>query len=188
MAIPTLIAIHGLLESGKDTVTNYLVSSVPGVFSPYAFADPIRRGVKAALDLSDKQLLDRALKELPISDVITFSPRDVIRAFGESTRGLQGDIWLQLAKSQVEKNAATGLVTIFSDLRIAVEVEYVRSVPGSLIIHVINPHQTLDKRHNHATEVGVDVHPEDLVIVNDKTLGLSSLHQHLDNVLRGWGL
>lgn len=173
---PAVIGIAGLARTGKDTVTNFILSQIGGY--RYSFADPMRDMLKAiGVDLSDPYWQDR--KEVPIP-ALGASPRRLMQTLGtEWGRELiNPNLWLILAKQRL---LSFGPGMIISDVRFENEASWIRDI-GGLVIHVIRPSAT--KIDEHVSEAGVVVNDLDLVILNDGTL--EQLYDKVKETLDGF--
>lgn len=159
---PGIIGITGLARTGKDTVTNFILTLAGGY--RYSFADPMRDMLKAlGVDLTDPYWQDR--KEVPIP-ALGASPRRLMQTLGTEwgRQLIHPDIWLTMAKQRL---LAFGPGMIISDVRFENEAAWVRSL-GGLVIHVMRPRA--EKIEEHASEAGVILNDLDFVLHNTGTL------------------
>jgi len=183
-----LIGVHGLLNSGKDTVANYIIHMMKPIsfqsqFKPYAFAKPIKEACKVLFGFSDLQLNDRVLKEA-VDEFWGFSPRKAMQLMGtEFGRDmLRKDIWIKRAEMEAANNLQVGFSTIITDVRFQNEADWVRSQPSSALIYIKAPGLVLDEKYNHGSEAGITEEASDLVIINDKSLGLDNLYFKINKI------
>jgi hypothetical protein len=73
-------------------------------------------------------------------------------------------------------NQEAGFCTIITDVRFENEAEWLRSLPGAKLIYLTVPNLVKDDRYNHESELGISRADTDVVICNDKTLGLDDLY------------
>lgn len=183
-----LIGIHGPLNSGKDTIANYILAmdktiSGPSRFKQYAFAKPIKEACKILFDYTDEQLEDRILKE-EIDERWGFSPRKTFQLLGtEFGRSLKDDIWIKRAELEVTKNYENGFGTIITDVRFQNEADWIRSQPNSILIYIEAPNIIRDEKYNHSSEMGITRHKNDFIIINDKSKGINILYNQIDKIL-----
>lgn len=114
-----LIALHGPIAAGKDTIADYLVEQFG--FLKFGFSDALYREVAEAFDVSIEFLLERGTKEVPTDmlalrrckdaafvavarkllpgtqpDTIPLSPRWVLQRWGtEYRRGANENYWVE---------------------------------------------------------------------------------------------
>jgi hypothetical protein len=168
----TLIGIHGLLGSGKDTVASMIVNLFcPVKYKQYAFAWPIKEACKIIFDFTDRDMADRILKER-IHPFWGISPRKAMQTLGtEFGRDMiRKDIWILRAESEIQKNAFKLIGTVISDVRFENEADIIRNRNG-VIIHVIRNTETdLEKEvTSHGSEQGILVHENDIILNNNGT-------------------
>lgn len=176
-----LIGIHGPLNGGKDTAANYIQALVPNTYRRYAFAKPIKEACMIMFGFTPQQMEDRVLKE-QVDPFWGFSPRRASQLLGtEYGRDmLRKDVWIKRAEQECNRNSEAGFGTIITDVRFENEAEWVRSVPGSILIHLAVPNLERDERYLHSSEQGVGFDPErDVKIINDKSLGIEMFHLKL---------
>lgn len=177
-----IIAVHGPLNSGKDTVANYIKDKFPGRFERYAFAGPLKEAAKVMFMFTDEQLEDQILKK-EIDAFWGFSPRTAMQLLGtEYARGmLRDDVWIKRAELAMEREGLNkGL--IISDCRFENEAEWVRAQPNSILIHLKTLNLEQDYQHSHASEAGLKFEEGDLEIQNDKSKGLDVLYKQIDDL------
>jgi hypothetical protein len=191
-----LIGIHGPLNGGKDTVANYIVHmfkaiSLPPRYRTYAFARPLKEACKIMFGFTQEQMEDRILKET-VDPFWGFTPRRAMQLLGtEYGRDmLRKDCWIRRAEFEIEKNFAdvsesnpNGVKTIITDVRFQNEADWLRAYPDALLVYLEVPGLVKDEKYNHASEAGISREPTDIVIINDKSLGLRSLYDQIDEKL-----
>ncbi len=182
-----VIGIHGPLNGGKDTIANYLQYVFEHRFERYAFALPLKEACRAMFGFTKEQLEDRVLKET-IDPFWNFAPRRAMQLLGtEYGRNmLRDDLWIKRAELEVEKNLKNGHGTIITDVRFENEAGWVRSRSDAILIYIEVPGLVRDERYNHASEAGISRAPTDIIVINDKSLGIQHLHSKL-NELFGYG-
>ena len=160
-----LIGITGKAGSGKDTAANYLKQYYG--FKGVAFADPIRRGMKAIIGLDDYHFAHPTKEE--VLPEIGKSPRQMMQTLGtEWGRQLVNqDLWLILAGIQVMEWNSMGHDVVITDVRFENEAAWVRE-QGGVVWHILRGESVAAA---HVSEAGVYLHPhEDEVINNNGTL------------------
>lgn len=169
-----LIGLAGLAGSGKDTAANYLAEQIGA--DRYAFANPIRDGLKAMFNLTDEDF-ERDNKEKDIPS-INASPRVLMQKLGtEFGRSISENLWIDVAQKKLNE-ATNGLV--ISDVRFENEAEFIRKNGGQVWhIHRETP---LDPVAEHPSELGIKPRNGDLLISNNKSI--ESLHALIDNIIK----
>lgn len=175
-----LIGVTGLMGSGKDTISNMILKMKPDVFRLRAFAAPLKQALIAMFGWTAEQIEDRKFKEEEDPDW-GFSPRKAMQLLGTEygRQLLRDDIWVHAAKNFHKRSLMENRGTIMTDVRFNNEVDWIRSEPNSVIIHVIDPEHDYTIEPKHVSERGVSRHESDVVIVNDKRLGFDALKQSL---------
>lgn len=167
--LPQVIGIAGRARSGKDSVASVLTRRYG--YTRYAFADPLKAGLRAMFGLSCKHL-EGSEKEEPLRG-IERSPRYLMQTLGtEWGRELvHPDLWLILATQHIQKPGSGNWV--ISDVRFENEAAWVRE--HGLLLHVERSVHSRVARHK--SEAGVERRQRDGVVWNIGTL------QELDAVV-----
>lgn len=180
-----LIGLAGYAGAGKDTVADYLVQQYN--FEQYAFAQPIKEGLKAMFGLTDQHFNDRSLKEYPV-EPYGVSPRQMAQWLGtEFGRHLIGqNVWIQAAQGRWDAmhfeiaetfdRLPAGLVV--SDVRFEDEARWVRENGGEIWL-IYRPNKSAVAEH--ISENGFDLEPNDRIIPNMKTI--DDLHKTVDFIM-----
>ena len=173
MRLPPLIGLAGRARTGKDTTAQFLLAQYGGY--TYAFADPIRRMLKAGLGVDLNEPYWQARKEMEIP-AIGCSPRQLLQRLGtEWGRELiHPDLWVILAADHLQRHGRGMIVT---DVRMENEAAWVRRMGGTLI-HLRR--SAAAKVVEHRSENDLTVDPADFVLYNDA--GLEDL-QHAVSML-----
>ena len=179
-----LIGICGVMNAGKDTVANLIIARRPRELRRYAFASPLKAGVKAMFDWTDEDIENRQKKEA-IDPRWGFSPRTAMQKLGTEygRECLRSDIWVHAALNKHLKSLDAGKGTIITDVRFENEAAWVRLQPDSILIHVMNPEHDYTAPVKHVSENGVAFCNGDVQIQNDKRRGFAHLH---DCLLSHW--
>lgn len=180
-----IIGIHGPLNGGKDTVANIIQMMYPQKFGRYAFAKPLKDALKVMLGFSDIQLEDRKLKE-ETDPFWGFTPRKAMQLLGtEFGRDmLRKDIWIKRAELEIGLNSQHSRGTIITDVRFENEVEWIRSRDDAVLIYIVAPDVVRDERYTHASEAGVSRADTDIMLVNDKSLGIEVLIDQVSGIMK----
>ena len=180
-----LIGIHGPLNGGKDTIGNYIQAKHPDRFRRYSFASPIKRACQVLFGFTPNQMEDRLLKEAT-DPFWGFSPRTAMQRLGTEygRQMMREDVWIQRAAMEHQRNTEQRAGTIVTDVRFENEAIWIRSQPNAILIYIEVPNLERDAKYNHASEAGITKQDGDVLVVNDKALGLNNLFKQLDEVMR----
>lgn len=159
-----LIGLTGPARSGKDTVAGFLEGFG---FYRVAFADPIRAGLAAMLDVPRWQLFTGGMKERPISPhwPAHITPRTLMQTLGTEwgRDTIDPDFWLRIA---ADKWFACGKSMVISDVRFESEAAWVRS-QGGQVWHITRPNRPeIGGVEGHRSEAGVAVVDGDVLLEN----------------------
>ena len=171
-----VIGLAGPARAGKTTAAMHLVDAHG--FGECAFAEPIKRMVRAGFGLDDAALYgadkDRVIPWLGVT------PRRLFQTLGTEwgRRQIADDLWLRLAQRWLDELPRWLAGAVFSDVRTEAEAEWVRR-NGGHVIHLRRP--GAPEVEAHETEAGVAVADGDLVITNAGAV--AELHAKLDDVL-----
>jgi hypothetical protein len=155
-----LIALTGRARSGKDTAGQFFCSTYG--FTQYAFADPIRAGLRAALGLTDWHFNEG--KEIVIPEYGK-SPRQLMQLFGTDfgRKMVHPDVWFVPAEEIVRSTKNL----VITDCRFDNEAAWVREHCGYVIrITRDNAPQV----SAHVSEDGVSEELIDFKVKNNGTL------------------
>jgi hypothetical protein len=167
-----IIGLTGKARSGKDTAATMILEMLPAA-NKYAFADPLKEGLMAALGLTHEEVYGE-LKDT-MNPLYGKTNREMLQTFGTdwARNMVNTDVWLLAAQRKMPKG-----IVVISDIRYDNEADFVRE--NGLLIHVSrNNRDAIDGVEGHASEVGVAVKKGDVQIDNNDTL------QQLKYVLEG---
>ena len=155
-----LIALTGAARSGKDTAGQFFCSTYG--LTQYAFADPIRAGLRAALGLTDWHFNEG--KEIVIPEYGK-SPRQLMQLFGTDFGRMMvhPDIWKIRAANAVR----TVPDLVITDCRFDNEATWVRE-NGGYVVHITRNNAL--RVEAHVSESGVSEELIDFKIKNNGTL------------------
>ena len=185
MTFPKIIGIHGPLNGGKDTIANYIIAKYNHSFQRYAFAKPIKDACMILFGFTHQQMEDRVLKET-IDPFWGFSPRKATQLLGTEygRMMLRDDVWIRRTEMEVEENDKNHITTIITDVRFQNEADWVRSQENSMLIYINVPGLIRDEKYKHSSEAGIDLLDSDVVIINDKSLGINNLYNQVDLIFK----
>jgi hypothetical protein len=186
-----IIAIAGRKGSGKDTTADYLIANYG--FQRYAFADPLKEGLKHMFDFTDEQLWGTQEQKEAIDPRWGTSPRKLLQIIG--TELLQFDvhkymdegefnvgraIWVYRFKIWYDKQLLINpdLKVVFSDVRFQHEVDAINEIGGE-VWKIIRPN--IDSVSTHASEAELDNVVANKTIMNDGSL--EDLYKNIENNL-----
>ena len=166
-----IIGITGRARSGKDTIANHLVYQHN--FTKVAFADPIKEGLAAMLNVT-KPYLEEHKDE--VWDSLGAAPREALQTLGtEWGRDIiNRDIWIRLAQNKLY-NFATLLVypkIVIPDVRFNNEAAAIKSWGGTVWeVERFPEDETVSTEHS--SEQGIDQELIDGWITNCVDIGSS---------------
>lgn len=165
-----LIALTGRARSGKDTAGQFFCSTY--AFTQYAFADPIRAGLRAALGLTDWHFNEG--KEIVIP-AYGKSPRQLMQLFGTDfgRKMIHPDIWFVPAEEIVRSTKNL----VITDCRFDNEAAWVRENDG-YVVHITR--NNAPQVSAHVSEDGVSEKLIDFKIENNGAL--EDLYGSLDSM------
>lgn len=163
---PILIGLTGKARSGKDTAADVLEHLYD--FRRYAFAGPLKKGLRAMLGLSIDHT-DGYLKEHPIARFNDKSAREMLQTLGTEWGRTHVDenLWVNLGLYEWEKQSAEDRSLVITDVRFDNEAEAIRAA-GGIICHItrVTPDCPPINVPGHASEAGVTHLPGDIAIAN----------------------
>lgn len=177
-----IFGISGEKFSGKDTVADAIVARYARDGKKakiIRFAEPLKQSLCTLFGWDRSQLESHEFKETP-EPITGKTPRYIMQAMGtEFGRELLHDeLWIRLARAEVERCLATDVVPVLSDVRFENEAAMVRSM-GGILVHVINPANVV-RTDAHASENGVSSAVDDRWFINDKSMGMVPVYQFAD--------
>ena len=169
-----IIGITGRARSGKDTLAGAILS-LGERGERMSFAAPIREFVSAITCIPLADIVDGPLKEQPLPEFGGRSARQMMQTLGtEWGRELiHRDLWITVARKRLLSLSAlpeadAPSVVVFSDVRFENEATMIRELGGTVVhLHRVDATPV----HGHASEAGIDQHPEDLSVYNEGSIG-----------------
>lgn len=175
--IQPIIGITGKAGSGKDTLAAHLELNYG--YKRLAFADPIRRGLMAMLNIKAHDF-EHPRKEQSLY-AIGKSPRQLMQTLGTEwgRNQVHPDLWLILAQETIELSLLAGVRVVVTDVRFENEAQLVRDMGGA-VWHMTR--QSAGTPHEHASEAGVAFKAgKDVLVRNDGTV--CDMYAYADGVL-----
>lgn len=165
MSAPRLIGLTGPARSGKDTTAEILVREAG--FVRIAFADPLRDFVRRLLGYTPEDLETR--KEDPTE--FGPSPREMMQTLGTEwgRETISPELWLRVARREIEANLAAGRSVVLSDVRFPNEADLVQELGGELW-RILRRTGDRIRVRDHKSEGGVSIMLCDVVLANNGTI------------------
>lgn len=170
-----IIGLTGRKRHGKDTVGEILARKY--TFERVSFADPLKRGLKVMLDLSEREV-NGELKETPIGWLDGITPRYLMQTLGTEwgRKRVAKHLWTTLAGHRIHALDNSGTPVVVTDVRFEDEAGMIRHL-GGIVLHIERPEKLSRwerfKRFiglEHKSERGVNRHILDYIIQNDGTI------------------
>ncbi len=158
-----IIGLAGKARSGKDTAAAMILEMLPGA-AKYAFADPLKEGLMAALGLTYEEV-HGDLKDT-MNPLYGKTNREMLQTFGTDWGRdmVNADVWLLAAQRKIPDG-----IVVISDIRYDNEADFVRE--NGLLIHITRSNRdAVDGVADHSSEVGVAVKKGDVQVDNNGTL------------------
>lgn len=161
-----VLGLAGKARCGKDTVGAYLTETHG--FTRDAFADPIKKGLAAMLNISVEALEIRKEND-EVFEPLGRTYREMLQTLGtEWGRDLvHGNIWVKLLFDRVEKTPSDIVIT---DVRFNNEAQMIRDMGGK-VVSILRPKEgTAIPESGHVSEEGISKEFIDFSIVNDSSI------------------
>lgn len=178
-----IIGIAGKKQSGKDTCTNYIIEKIDHVYT-YSFSTPIYnmiRNLIGDLPLTANGDVDK----LAIIKPYNVTLRHMLQTLGTEwgRHNIHPNIWVMHAAywlENVDKQEHQPTHCVFTDVRFANEVEWVKLIGGT----IVQIQRDACEEDNHSSENGVHPNSIDCVIHNNGSLAYfySSIQEILDEL------
>lgn len=180
-----IIGIAGRARTGKSTAAAYLQAEY-GLY-PMAFAEPIKRGLRAMIE-SHEWVFEESRKEHSPFAGLPVSMRELMQRLGDWGREIHPDFWVRAAMARWTALCAafdTGMASpgvlcgaVFADVRYENEAFWIRS-QGGFMIHLRR--ESASAVRPHSSEGLLPVHDDDVVLSNGGTV--DALYAKLDIVM-----
>lgn len=172
----TLIGLHGLAGSGKDTCANYLCNKYG--FKKIAFADSLKQIVCIITGWPFKFVngdIDREIRETLIHPVYGLTCRQLLQFVGTDLfrNQLNKEIWVNIVKMHIQNHPDENIVV--TDCRFINEIKMVEELGGQ--IWIIN-RESYSNVNQHESEKKIKV--DNATIINNNG-SLNDLYQKIDN-------
>jgi hypothetical protein len=165
-----IIGLTGHKGSGKNLAADAICKSLPS-FKQDAFARPLKEACSVIFGLSDVEMNDPEIKEVPLTRYPFESPREIMQKLGtEAVRAHWKDAWVEALIRRV-RGLGDCVVT---DCRFPNEVQALQNLGGH-IIRIVRPaaEPTTDRdRDLHPSETVQDALTVDKTVINDGSADL----------------
>lgn len=168
-----VIMLSGWMQSGKDTVGNYLMSKG---WTRFAFADSLKD------ELSEKMNIPRDWMNTQEGKKRLWEGKSVrqhLIEYGQTARNKNPNIWVEKTCNHIE-NAGVDKVVI-TDWRMRNEFTYVANVFGKDNVYRCRVNRWQEPPLKDITETELDTFEFDVIIANEGTV--KDLHTCVDNDL-----
>lgn len=185
---PKIIAICGVMRSGKDTIANHLVENYG--YENIKIADTLKKVVSILFGFSHDQI-EGASKD-KVDEHWNITPRSAMQFFGTEIMQYQiqrlcpnvgRTFWMSSLCAKLSTQPQEKRFVI-SDLRFVHEYEYLIKTYGVENVYVMKVFRTnisLNTSCQHASEKDYESIPENVKIYNDDTI--ESLYKKIDDIL-----
>ena len=188
--LPKIIAVCGLMRSGKDTVSNYLVDQYG--YQNVKIADTLKKTLGVLFGFNHDQL--EGNKKDALDPYWEITPREAMQFFG--TEIMQYEIqkllpnigrkfWMSSLLGKLSTDPDQ--LYVISDMRFVHEYECLVNKfdrKNVFIIKISRPDVTCNPC-KHSSESEYEFIKEDVMIINDDTI--TSLHKKIDNLINQIG-
>lgn len=165
-----LLGLSGRMGSGKSTLAAYIKQLRPGAICCRSFAQPIKAiGLIIGGGCREADIDKRAVVPTLVDRGITW--RRLYQLIGtEFGRNmLSSDIWVQIAKKDLDNSCRNFELVIFDDVRFENELQFIKS-RGGKVYRIIRDDLPLFPESSHESEQLPDISLYDGVIYNNSTL------------------
>lgn len=184
---PTIIAVCGLKQSGKDTVAKYICKNYSYVHKK--IAEPLKTMCQYLFDMTNDQLEDHKLKET-VDDRWGVTPRQIMQFMGtevmqfklsELLPHLDRTFWIQKFINSMRDVKEHNIV--ISDLRFVHEHEQLKHAYGkSVFVIMVERPLSNDIKDMHSSEQELKQLKPDFTITNDSSL--EELYKKVDVIIK----
>jgi dephospho-CoA kinase len=173
-----IIGLTGAAFAGKDTAGFYL--SKAHNFAVFAFADPIRDGLKAMLDLADRDF--RPEHKEKIIAWVGKSPRQLMQLLGsEWGRDLiDPSIWTKHMAQRIALATQAGDDVVITDVRFKTESDLINRMGGE-VWRILRPGAETTEHSGHRSErEGAEI-AADRLLMNSGTV--EQMYEQIDEAI-----
>lgn len=173
-----IIGLTGNTFSGKDTAGLYMAKAHN--FALFAFADPIRDGLAAMLDIGVNDFSPE--RKEAVIPWIGKSPRQLMQTLGtEWGRNLVSQtLWTTHMRRRIDQAIRAGDDVVITDVRFNTEAVMIKSLGGE-IWRIYRPDAETTRHNQHASETEACELPADRALMNDGTM--EQLYEQIDGAL-----
>ncbi len=186
---PQIVAICGLMRSGKDTVADYLIAKYG--YSKIKIAGQLKEAVKAMFGFTDNQL-ENSEKDL-IDTRWNITPRQAMQFLGTDVMQFQAEKLLPnigrtfwISSMVMTMKSFPDKKYVVSDLRFIHELDYLKNAyPGNVFVIRVDRPQN-ESLSNHSSEVDFKNMIVDACLKNDGDL--DHLYSQINQIAQFDGL
>ena len=169
-----IIGLAGKAGSGKDTVGKYLVDNYN--FKRFAFADPLKKGIKELFGFTDDQLLNKKEEK---DEYWNIEPRKILQFFGTEIcqyelqkiiPDLDRKFFVKRLEKDIKETLDKGINVVITDVRFKHEIEMIKKYNNKLIY--LNRDEidiSLGSNSGHISENEISSNDFDFIINNNTT-------------------
>ena len=188
MSQPKIIAICGLMRSGKDTIANYLSEKYG--YQNVKIAETLKKMMGLLFGISSDQL------EGDSKDVTDphwgITPRSALQFFGTEVMQIEvqrllPDIgrtfWISSFVKNLHKTSPQSPLYVISDMRFVHEYEYLikHFHKDNVLVLKVKRNPASSTPQSHVSEMEFELIKEDVLIYNDDSI--KSLQNKIDNLM-----
>ncbi len=160
-----LLGFAGRAGVGKSTTADWFVHAQD--FVRLSYATPLKEACSALTGLPMKYFTDIELKEQIIPG-LNVTPRIIMQKMGTDfiREMIDPDFWIWRMRQSVSENSHRNIV--IDDIRFSNEAQFVR-VNGGIVIHLNRSYDSVTDQMNHASEIPLIPHDDDMFIESLET-------------------
>jgi len=170
-----IIGLTGAAFAGKDTAGLYLAKAHH--FAVFAFADPIRDGLRAMLDLTDNDF--RPENKEKVIAWVGKSPRQLMQSLGTEwgRDGIDQAIWTKHMAQRIAMANKSGDDVVITDVRFKTEAALINRMGGE-VWRVLRPNSETTEHRGHRSEIEGKEISHDRILMNNGTV--EELYEQID--------
>ena len=188
MAFPKIVAVCGVMRSGKDTVSNHLCDKYG--YENVKIADTLKKTVSMLFNFNHDQI-EGSLKDT-IDPYWGITPRKAMQFFGTEVmkyeiQKILPDVgrtfWMSSLVSKLD-SMPTDKLFVVSDMRFIHEYEYLVNhyKKENVFVIKLNRPSIQSSTSTHQSEKEIELIKEDILICNDGTI--TCLYKKIDDCMK----
>lgn len=182
-----IIGIAGKARAGKTTIANYIRDNYG--FTTINFADPIKRGLEAMLDLTPKTLDELKISGDPIIPDTNINVRKLLQTLGTEwgREIVDENFWTELAGNEIKKLENQFFPQndiVIGDVRFVSEFKWIQERYGVVIF--VNRERKIPflDHENHKSETELDLLCGLVNYTVDNSKSHASLFRQIDGIMK----